>query len=294
MTYIAELAMASGSALGHTLRVGLVSGLPARLTRLPPSTDRFAPWLASLEAKHLSELTFAEVSRSLRALSATYVERRQKLVEGAALSGRGKRAAFALFYGPLHHLLVTQIVRALPDATRSVSTLIDLGCGTGAAGAAWASALTPPPRIIGIDIHPWAAREAADTYRAFGVAATVRQGDIAKAPLPKGRVAILAAFTLNELPDAAREGLLTRLVERGLHGDRVLIVEPLAGGVARWWNSWRETIARAGGRADEWRFRMELPAIVAKLDRAAGLDHREITGRSLWLATSSADRPASS
>jgi hypothetical protein len=29
---------------------------------------------------------------------------------------------------------------------------------------------------------------------------------------------------------------------------------------------------------------VELPAIVAKLDRAAGLDHREITGRSLWLA----------
>jgi hypothetical protein len=27
-----------------------------------------------------------------------------------------------------------------------------------------------------------------------------------------------------------------------------------------------------------------LPAIVAKLDRAAGLDHREITGRSLWIA----------
>jgi hypothetical protein len=29
--------------------------------------------------------------------------------------------------------------------------------------------------------------------------------------------------------------------------------------------------------------RVELPAIVAKLDRAAGLDHREQTGRSLWI-----------
>lgn len=261
---------------------------------MPPPTDRFVSWLASLEAKHLAELTFAEVSRSLRALSATYVERRQKLVEGAALSGRGKRAAFALFYGPLHHLLVAQIVHALPDATRSVPTLIDLGCGTGAAGAAWASALTPPPRIVGIDIHPWAVREAADTYRAFGVAATARQGDMATLDLPKGRAAILSAFALNELPDAAREGVLTRLVDRGVNGDRVLIVEPLAGGVARWWHRWRDTIERAGGRADEWRFRLELPAIVAKLDRAAGLDHREITGRSLWLATPSTDRPASS
>jgi len=249
-------------------------------------TDRFVGWLAALEAKHLAELTFAEAARSLRALSATYVERRQKLLEGAALAGRGKRAAFALFYGPLHYVIVARIVRALPEATRSVSTLIDLGCGTGAAGAAWASALTPPPRIVGIDVHPWAVREAVETYRAFGVAAAMRQGDIGTVSLPKGPAAILAAFTLNELPDAKREQVLTRLVERGSAGDRVLIVEPLAGGVAQWWNRWRDTFECAGGRADEWRFRVELPAIVAKLDRAAGLDHREITGRSLFLSKS--------
>ena len=250
---------------------------------LPSATDAFAAWLATLEATHLGELTFAEVSRSLRALSATYVERRHKLIEGVALSGRGKRAAFALFYGPLHYLLVAQVVRALPVATDSVPTLIDLGCGTGAAGAAWAAAMIPPPCIVGVDIHPWAVRQATETYRVFGAAATVRQGDIATMTFPKGRAAILAAFALNELPDAARERLLTRLVERGAHGDRVLVVEPLAGGVAPWWNRWRDTVGRAGGRADEWRFRVDLPAIVVKLDRAAGLDHREITGRSLFL-----------
>jgi hypothetical protein len=42
-------------------------------------------------------------------------------------------------------------------------------------------------------------------------------------------------------------------------------------------------VEASGGRADEWRVRTELPAIVAKLDRATGLDHREITGRSLWM-----------
>jgi len=249
---------------------------------MAPST-RFDAWLAALEARHLSDLTFAEVSRSLRALSATYVERRQNISEGAALAGRGKRAAFALFYGPLHYILIEQIIRALPGATDTVSTVIDLGCGTGAAGAAWASALTPSPRIVGIDIHPWAVREAAETYRAFGVAATTRQGDLETMTLPKGRAATLAAFTLNELRDASRETVLARLVERAAHGDRLLIVEPLAGGAARWWNRWRDAVERAGGRADEWRFRTELPAIVAKLDRAAGLNHREITGRSLWL-----------
>src|SRR5256885_4547172 len=218
-----------------------------------PPTNHFDAWLSSLEARYLGDLTFAELSRSLRALSSTYVERRQKLVEGAALSGRGKRAAFALFYGPLHHMLVAQIVRALPGGTQGVSTLIDRGGGPGAAGAAWASAVTPPPRVLGIDIHPWAVREAADTYRAFGVAATTRQGDIATVNLPKGRSAILAAFALNELPDASREALLTQLVERAVRGDQLLVVEPLAGGAARWWNRWRDTVERTGGRADEWR-----------------------------------------
>jgi len=248
-----------------------------------PSDDRFANWIAALEAKHFTELTFREVSRSLRALSSTYVERRQKLADGAALSGAGKRAAFALFYGPLHYLLIAHIVENLPGASADVQTLLDLGCGTGASGAAWAAACAKPPRLVGIDRHPWAIGEAAVTYRAFGIPATLRQGDIASATLPKSPVSILAAFTMNEMGDSERDGLLSRLVERGAQGDRVLIVEPLAGFVARWWNRWRGVFEAAGGRADEWRLRTELPSIVAKLDRAAGLNHREITGRSLWL-----------
>src|SRR5476651_288933 len=103
--------------------------------------------MARLEARHLAELTFPEVSRALRALSSAYVERRQKLADGAALSGAGKRAAFALFYGPLHHLLVAHIVTNIPSATQNVTTLLDLGCGTGASGAAWASACEPRPRV---------------------------------------------------------------------------------------------------------------------------------------------------
>jgi hypothetical protein len=77
--------------------------------------------------------------------------------------------------------------------------------------------------------------------------------------------------------------MLARLLDRASNGDSLLIVEPLAGGAAPWWNDCRETFQRAGGRADEWRFRIDLPPIVQKLDRAAGLNHREITGRSLWL-----------
>jgi hypothetical protein len=229
------------------------------------------------------------VSRALRALSSTYVERRGRLGEGAALSGAGKRAAFALFYGPLHYLLTREIVRALPGALSAMSpmaaapTLVDLGCGTGAAGAAWAGAYASSPRILGIDRHPWALTEAAWTYRTLGLDARTRQADAAAAPLPKPPALVLAAFAMNELPDASREALLERLIVRAGGGDRVLIVEPLAGFVARWWGRWRNTVVAAGGRADEWRVRVELPPIVAKLDRAAGLNHRELTGRSLWI-----------
>ena len=80
------------------------------------------PTLADGVTDEDDEVTFAEISRSLRALSSTYVERRHKLREGAALAGAGKRAAFALFYGPLHFLLIREIVRALPAAAAGART----------------------------------------------------------------------------------------------------------------------------------------------------------------------------
>ena len=246
--------------------------------------EPFHQWIQSLETRHLADLRFSEVSRALRALSSTYVERRERLTQGAALSGAGKRAAFALFYGPLHYLLVRTIVLALPAATMGSRTLVDLGCGTGASGAAWAHACRRRPQVVGIDRHPWALGEAARTYRAFGLTARTRQDNVERAWLPKPPVMLLAAFTLNELPDAPRDALLQRFVERASSGDRVLIVEPRAGSVAPWWNQWRDIFLKAGGEEGEWRMHAELPAIVGKLDRAAGLDHRELTGRSLWLA----------
>ena len=255
-----------------------------------PPPDPFDAWLHTLEERHFADLSFPQVSGALRALSSTYVERREKLSQGAALDGAGKRAAFALFYGPLHYLLIREIVRALPPAPGGAAppghpgTLIDLGCGTGAAGAAWAGAHEHLPPVLGVDRHPWAIAEAARTYRAFGLTARTKQGDIAAVSLPKAPgSSILAAFAVNEVRDESRDGLLQLLLERAARGDRVLVVEPLAGFVAPWWGTWRAAVERAGGRADEWRFRVDLPPIVAKLDRAAGLNHRELTARSLYL-----------
>jgi SAM-dependent methyltransferase len=245
--------------------------------------SRFDRWMEAIEARHLADLTFPEVSRALRALSSAYVQRRSRLAGGAALDGAGKRAAFALFYGPLHYLLLRDLVRALPGATRGLSRFADLGCGTGAAGAAWAGVCGRAAEGVGIDRHPWALAEAARTYREFGLVARTRQGDAASAPLPKSPCAIVAAFTVNELADQGRAVILPRLLERAAHGDSILVVEPIARSVTPWWNRWSGAFAAAGGRADEWRISVELPPIVEKLDRSAGLNHRELTARSLWL-----------
>jgi hypothetical protein len=85
------------------------------------------------------------------------------------------------------------------------------------------------------------------------------------------------------LDAAGRDRILDALLARRLRGAHALVVEPLARGIAPWWGSWARRVAEVGGRADEWRFRFDRPPIIEKLDRAAGLDHRELTGRSLWL-----------
>jgi hypothetical protein len=254
----------------------------------PPLTRTFDAWLESLDARHLADLRVPEVTRALRALSTDYVQRRHR-VRGAALEGRGKRAAFALFYGPLHFLAVGHIVRALGAHQASITELLDLGCGTGAAGAAWAVALPRPPRLVGVDRHPWAVAEAAWTYRTFGLRHRATRGDVSRTPLPSDRATgtgILLAYTVNELADEERSSLLPRLVSATRAGAAVLIVEPIARTLTPWWPAWESALVTSGGRADQWRMSRPLPARLKLLDRAAGLNHREQTARSLWVPPS--------
>jgi hypothetical protein len=75
-----------------------------------PGDTLFREWMSWIEERYLADLTFREVTRSLRALSSTYVERRQRLGRGAALNSAGKRAAFALFYGPLLFLSFRHVI----------------------------------------------------------------------------------------------------------------------------------------------------------------------------------------
>ncbi len=247
--------------------------------------ERVTRWLEALEQRQLADLTPSEVARALRALSSCYVERRARLARGGALESAGKRAAFALFYAPLHFLVVREIVRALEHAhtDRSIARILDLGCGTGAAGAAWALECGRCA-IDGVDRHAWAVAEANWTYRALGLAGRARQADLDRLAVRGANgQAIIAAYTVNELPDATREGLLPRLIDAHARGSRILIVEPIARRIAAWWPRWESAFMAAGGRADEWRFRTPLPERQRQLGRAAGLDPRELTARTLQL-----------
>jgi SAM-dependent methyltransferase len=239
--------------------------------------------MSALERRHLARLTFPEVRRALQALSSLYVERRRRLGTEAAFDGAGKRAAFALFYGPLHFITVREVVEALGVQRPPPARILDLGCGTGAAGAAWATAAGGTPFVEGVDRNPWALEEARFTLSTLRLAGSVARRGVDEARLPGREGAVVAAFTVNEMEDAGRARLLARLLEAAGAGAAVLIVEPIARRSAPWWDEWARAFAAAGGRADEWRFRPTLPDLVTRFDRAAGLDHRELTCRSLWL-----------
>ena len=63
----------------------------------------------------------------------------------------------------------------------------------------------------------------------------------------------------------------------------MLVVEPIARRPVPFWTAWADAFCTAGGRDDTWRFPAGLPERMQLLDKAAGLDHRELTARSLWL-----------
>lgn len=247
----------------------------------PAADDPFPAWVEALERRHRQALTFAEIRRGLQALSSLYVERREKIAGGAALEGAGKRAAFALYYGPAHFLLVRAIVRSLHAGSRGPRTVADIGCGTGVAGAAWA--IETGATVDGIDRSGWAVEETRWTLARLRLRGTARKGDAADAPLPTGPAAVVAAFSVNELDAPARARLLSTLREAPAGGVRVLVVEPLARRALSWWDEWAGVFTAAGGRQDEWRFEAALPESVAALGRAAGLDTRALGGRSLFL-----------
>ncbi len=240
-------------------------------------------WLRELEARHFANLRFSEVTRALRALSSAYVERRESaLADHRALDGAGKRAAFALYYGPIHFELIQAIAERI-EQPAAPGLVIDLGCGTGVAGAAIATRTTPHSRVIGLDTHPWTLDEARFTYRALGLNAEVRRGFAGRTRIPDNATFVVAAFVVNELKPAEREDLLRELKAAIARGTAVLIVEPISLRISPWWEEWAAAFLQIGGRADEWKLRVDLPPIVKRLAKSSSLRPDSLTARSLFI-----------
>lgn len=257
------------------------------------SADPVGAWLAALDERHLADLTLPEVTRALRALSSLYVERREKLAAGGALDGAGKRAAFALFYGPQHFFITRLIARAV-GAADSVRRVVDIGCGTGVAGAA--IALEAGGAVVeGFDLNPWAVREANWTWRALQLEGRAVVANVARARLAASPGTLLvAAYAVNEWPAATEALLRQRLLDAHGAGAAALVIEPIGRRVNRWWPAWAEAFRAAGGREDDWRFAAALPPRQRALAKAAGLAVNELTARSLYLPSPVSDTAHSS
>lgn len=245
--------------------------------------DAFDAWLADTVSRHTAELEFREIRRGAQALSWLYVERRGEVDLGArTVEGRGKRAALASYYAPLHFLTAVHALERIGAARLGpVTRVIDVGCGSGASGAAAARVLGAR-EVRGLDRSGFALSEARRTYAAFGLLATTRRGRaLDLLPRPEPDDLWLLAWSVNELGDREREALLARIAFAMERGVRLLLLEPLAGRAVPWWPAWREALEPAGARDFECKARVALPEWIARMDRASGLDHAVLGARAL-------------
>jgi hypothetical protein len=253
-------------------------------------------WCDALIARHTESLSRPEFLKAVRALSARYVESRGQLPGRSPLDSAGKRSAFAAFYAPLHFLTVREVVRALElEMTTRLETIVDLGCGTGAAGAAWTLECPTRPAIRGVDRNAWALTEASWNWRQLGLRGSTDRGDLVDAATrlskstSSGRrtsldsTGVLLGWAANELGNEDRDRLRTVLNQLADAGATVLIVEPIARRATPWWPSWVEMFGRSSLRArtDDWKFDIDLPASLANLREAAGFSERTLSARSL-------------
>jgi hypothetical protein len=247
-------------------------------------------WVDALLKRHVEPFGKPAFLKAVRALSVRYVEQRDRLRGRSPIDSAGKRAAFAGFFAPAHFMTTSVIVQLMKLNESRLDTIVDLGCGTGVAGAAWALAQPGRPRLVGVETHPWAIDEAKWNWRMLGLEGRVRRGDLvdacvrlrpaARRPSPSG-TAIVLAWAVNELDDAARGRLLPALLDLARDGASMLVIEPLARRAAPWWDEWAATFGEARGVAEEWPAAIKFQPPFDELDRAAGFRRESLGARSL-------------
>jgi SAM-dependent methyltransferase len=251
------------------------------------------PWIDALVARHTAALTMPEFLKAVRALSARYVESRGRLPDRSPIDSAGKRAAFAAFYAPLHFLTTREVARVLGAGAHGTGTIVDLGCGTGVASAAWALAQPARPSIRGVDLHPWVLPEAQWNWRQLDLTGTARRGDLvrvaeelaAKRPAaePSERTTLLLGWSVNELEPPSRARLLTALTRLAARGARIVVIEPIARSISPWWDDWVAAFSHLDVpiRTDDWKFDVPLPPALDRMNDAAGFSARALSARTI-------------
>lgn len=246
--------------------------------------DRVDAWMVAEEARHCPPLSRADVRKGIQALSKLYVARRVGgRISQRAADGAAKRAAFAVFYAPLHFLTAWAAAdRVLSPGALSGRTVLDLGCGTGAAGAA--IALHGQARqVVGIDCTGWSLTAAQRTWTQLAVAGKGKRGSLPGAlGWPKAGEVLVFGWSLNELSDEHRADTLRRVESALRKGCGLVILEPLSRRISPWWSDVSHRLGRLGASQADVKVTVELPPLLRDLDRAAGLDHRLIGARVMW------------
>ena len=253
-------------------------------------------WIERVIDRHTRTLTRPEFLKAVRALSARYVEQRASLRERSPLDSAGKRAAFAGFYAPLHFLTSRQIFASLELRHRQIETIVDLGCGTGVAGSAWALASDTPARVVAVDLNKWALDEACWNFDALGIRARTTRGNLVEsleelassAQLARhsakrddgARAGVVLGWSLNELGDADRARAIELIMAVAARHVPIAVIEPIATRAVPWWRPFAGRVVGAGGRIDEWKFDTPLPPALADLDEAAGFRRGSLSARS--------------
>ena len=243
----------------------------------------FDVWVEGAVARYSDGLEFREIRKGVQALSSLYVQRREGAdLSARAIEGHGKRAALVTYYAPLHFLAAWHALAELgPERLGTPQRVWDLGCGSGGAGAAAALAVGAD-EVTGIDRSGFALGEARRTYAAFGLLGRTRRGRLPKAaPVPKRGELWVLGWAVNELEEEDRQGLFRTLCAALEAGVVMVLLEPLAGSAVPWWRSWAQALIDRGVTEGTLKRSLARPEWIAKLDRAAGLDHRVIGARVL-------------